>query len=104
MEITTFTLYMTDLLLNLCSVYKVIEFIYFFNIVKYSIVERSMFVLQKLSIKKYLSVRRYSLKITYYNSKVILLYPLRNSGYRVYIVCCNIVEIIIKSYSLILVI
>lgn len=104
MEITTFTLYMTDLLLNLCSVYKVIEFIYFFNIVKYSIVERSMFVLKKLSIKKYLSVRRYSLKITYYNSKVILLYPLRNSRHRVYIVCCNIVEIIIKSYSLILVI
>lgn len=56
----------------------------------------------KAEYKKYISVRRYSLKITYYNSKVIL-YPLRNSGNRVYIVYCNAVEIIIKSYSLILV-
>lgn len=51
MEIPPFTLYMMDLLLNLCSVYKVIAFIYFFNVVKYSLVECSMFVLQKQSIK-----------------------------------------------------
>lgn len=31
MEITQFALYMTDLLLHLCSVYKVIEFILFYR-------------------------------------------------------------------------